>query len=244
MRHPLERISIEVVVIAVRGLQKTSLVDFPGEVCTTLFWGGCNLRCPWCHNADLVLRPWALPRLEIQEILGFLTERRSWSQAVCLTGGEPALDPELPAFVLKLKERGFKVKLDTNGTRPEVLSQLIDQDLLDYIAMDVKAPPDKYGMLAGVKVDLKAIRESIDIIRASEVAYEFRTTVVPGLLLEEDLLAIGRWLGGAKRYVLQQFRPAGSLLDENYRGINPYPEEFLHRAAARLRPICGEVICR
>lgn len=133
----------------IRGVQKTSLVDYPGQICTTLFIGGCNLRCPWCHNSDLVLRPRELPRFQPKAILSSLEKRKHLVPAVCITGGEPTLWAQLPSFIGDLKARGFKVKLDTNGTHPEVLQALLAQQLLDYVAMDVKAPPQKYALLTG-----------------------------------------------------------------------------------------------
>ncbi|WP_338835279.1 anaerobic ribonucleoside-triphosphate reductase activating protein [Neomoorella thermoacetica] len=227
--------------IVIRGIQLTSLVDFPGEVCTTVFLGGCNFRCPWCHNADMVLRPSVLPEISPAEVLNLLIRRRSWVQAVCITGGEPTLAPGLEEFVRTLKSRGFKVKLDTNGSQPDVIARLLAGDLLDYVAMDVKAPPEKYDLLTGTGADLEAIKESIALIKNSRVAYEFRTTVVPGLLEEEDLLAIGQMLAGARRYVLQQFRPAGTLLNPGLRELLPYPETTLDHIAARLQPFLAEV---
>lgn len=219
-------------------------MDFPGEVCTTLFFGGCNFRCPWCHNADLVLRPFALPEIAPEEILTFLDRRKSFIQAVCLTGGEPTLTLNLEDFIKQLKVRGIKVKIDTNGTKPEVIAGLLEKDLLDYVAMDVKGPMEKYNLLTGVRVDLEAIKESITLIKNSRVAYEFRTTVVPGLLTEEDLLALGHMLSGARRYVLQQFRPVDSVIDEYYRDLHPYSSATLRNMAEKLEPLFDEVEVR
>ncbi|WP_156275884.1 anaerobic ribonucleoside-triphosphate reductase activating protein [Neomoorella glycerini] len=230
--------------MTIRGIQLTSLVDFPGEVCTTVFYGGCNFRCPWCHNADLVLRPFTLPEISPEEVLNLLSRRRSWVQAVCITGGEPTLAPGLEEFIRSLKSCGFKVKLDTNGTHPGILARLLTDGLLDYVAMDVKAPPGKYNLLAGTKVDLESVRESIALIKNSRIAYEFRTTVVPGLLLEEDLLAIGRLLRGARRYVLQQYQPAGTLLDADFQALRPYPGATLNNIAQKLQPFSAKVEVR
>lgn len=192
------------------------MVDFPGEVCTTLFYGSCNFRCPWCHNADLVLRPWSLPEILPEEAITLLLKRRQWIQAVCISGGEPTLSQGLVDFVVKLKERGFKVKLDTNGSRPRVLKNMLESDLLDYVSMDVKAPPEKYSLLSGVEVDLNEIKKSIELIIHYGIDYEFRTTLVPGLLSPDDIFSIGRWLAGARRYVLQQFRTADTLIDPGF----------------------------
>jgi pyruvate formate lyase activating enzyme len=220
-------------------------VDFPGEVCTTLFLGGCNFRCPWCHNADLVLHPDTLPETSADKVFNLLNQRRSWVQAVCITGGEPALAPVLEEFVRSLKASGFKVKLDTNGTRPEIIARLLAGGLLDYVAMDVKGPPAKYDLLTGTSgVDLEAVKESIALLKNSRVACEFRTTAVPGLLLEEDLLTTGRLLAGARRYVLQQFRPGNTLLDAGFRELPPYPGSTLRSLAQKLRPYIDEVEVR
>ncbi|GEA18830.1 anaerobic ribonucleoside-triphosphate reductase activating protein [Moorella sp. E306M] len=234
----------EMIPIAIRGIQQTSLVDFPGEVCTTVFLGGCNFRCPWCHNADLVLRPATLPEVSPAEVLNLLLRRRSWVQAVCITGGEPTLAPGLEEFIRSLKSHGFKVKLDTNGSQPDVIARLLAGDLLDYVAMDIKAPPEKYDLLTGTRANLEAVKESIALIKNSRVAYEFRTTVVPGLLMEEDFLAIGRLLRGARRYVLQQYQPAGTLLDADFQALRPYPGATLQSMAQKLHPFIHKVDVR
>ncbi|WP_258359570.1 anaerobic ribonucleoside-triphosphate reductase activating protein [Moorella sulfitireducens (nom. illeg.)] len=230
--------------ITIRGIRLISLVDFPGEVCTTVFYGGCNFRCPWCHNADLVLRPDTLPALEPGEVLELLLRRSSWVQAVCITGGEPTLAPGLEAFIRSLKSHGFKVKLDTNGTRPGILAGLLAAGLLDYVAMDVKGPPEKYGLLTGTRVEPEPIKESIALIKNSRVSYEFRTTAVPSLLLAEDFPAIGQMLCGARRYVLQQYRPAGTLVDGSFQKAIPYPEATLYKIARELQPFLTEIDVR
>ncbi|SMB91244.1 pyruvate formate lyase activating enzyme [Thermanaeromonas toyohensis ToBE] len=218
-----------------RGVHKTSLVDFPGEVCTTLFCGGCNFRCPWCHNADLVLRPQVLPIFPAKEVIKLLERRRHLVEAVCVTGGEPTLSKGLEDFLVQLKNKGFKVKLDTNGTQPGVLARLLEKNLLDYVAMDIKAPPEKYDLLAGTKVEMTALLESIKILKNSPIAYEFRTTVVPTLITLEDLKAIGKWLLGARCFVLQPFKASSSLIDMTLAQLPPCPEELLTKAASYLR---------
>lgn len=230
--------------MTIRGLELTSLVDFPGEVCTTVFFGGCNLRCPWCQNSVLVHGRHTPPAVEPEETLKLLLSRRAWIRAVCLTGGEPTLVPDLEEFLVRLKAHGFAVKLDTNGTFPDVLFRLLRRDLLDYVAMDVKAPLERYRLLAGVEVDGKAISSSVDLLKSGGTPYEFRTTVVPGLLRKDDLLAICRWLAGARRYVLQQFRPSGTLLDPRLAGVQPYPASFLYETAAELDDFFLEVEVR
>jgi pyruvate formate lyase activating enzyme len=192
-----------------------------------------------------VLRPYTLTGISTEEVLDLLNRRRSWVQAVCITGGEPTLAPVLEEFVRRLKGCGFKVKLDTNGTRPEIIARLLAGGLLDYVAMDVKGPPAKYDLLTGTSgADLEAVKESITLLKSSRVACEFRTTAVPGLLGEEDLLTTGRLLAGAWRYVLQQFRPGNTLLDAGFRELRPYPGSTLRSLAQKLRPYIDEVEVR
>ena len=226
--------------MTIRGLVPTSLVDYPGEMCTTLFFGGCNLRCPWCHNRELVEEPWALPEIKEEEVYPFLAERQNWIQAVCLTGGEPTLAPGLFDFISNLKKMGFKVKLDTNGTRPRVLSQLLEARLVDYVAMDIKGPPPKYPRAAGAPVEMAAIEASIKLLKQGTSAYEFRTTVIPGLLTEGDLLAMGKWLAGAACYVLQRFVPRENIIAEGIPAPAPWRSPVL--AADGCPP--GKIFCQ
>lgn len=230
--------------MTIRGLVPTSLVDYPGEMCTTLFFSGCNLRCPWCHNRELVEEPGTLPEIKPEEVYKLLQERQNWVQAVCLTGGEPTLAPGLFNFISTLKGLGFKVKLDTNGTRPRVLSRLLEADLVDYVAMDIKGPPAKYRLAAGVPVEMEAVETSINLLKKGTTRYEFRTTVVPDLLTEEDLLAIGKWLSGAPCYVLQRFVPRENVLEEKYRHLSSGNPEFLRQVASRLKNCFSRVIVR
>lgn len=223
--------------MTIRGLQLTSFVDFPGEVCTTVFFGGCNCRCHWCHNAQLVNCPETLPMLEAGDVLVQLKKRKHWIQAVCLTGGEPTLSSQLISLIQTLKENGFIVKLDTNGTSPDILAFLLQAGLLDYVAMDVKAPPEKYNLLTGVEINIEAITESIGLLKKSNIAYEFRTTVVPGYLDEADFEVIGIWLAGAGRYVLQQYRPPEKVVEKQM----PYPKALLLQVAEKMRPLFAEV---
>jgi pyruvate formate lyase activating enzyme len=230
--------------LTICALVSPSFVDYPGEMCTTVFFGGCNFRCPWCHNRPLVEEPWSLPEISYDEAISRLVERRNWVQAVCLTGGEPTLDPNLVDFVTQLKDRGFKVKLDTNGSRPGVLSRLLEAGLLDYVAMDIKSPPNKYQLLAGVPVEMAAIKSSIDLLKSGFCQYEFRTTVVPELLTEADLWAIGQWLSGASCYVLQRFMPQENIIQESYRRLPPGNPQFLHGLASQLQGFFTQVKVR
>jgi pyruvate formate lyase activating enzyme len=230
--------------VDLKGWQRTSLIDYPGHIATVLFTGGCNLRCPMCHNADLVLNPQALPTLPEDELLAFLAQREGLVDGVVITGGEPTLQADLSSFVVRLRESGLDVKLDTNGYRPEVLERLLQSGLVDYVAMDVKAPPEKLPLLTGrADADHGRIGRSIELLRCSRVSYEFRTTVVPGMLNGADIEAVARWIAGADRYVLQQFRPVNTL-DPALETVSPYPTETLRRMAEAARKWVGEVIVR
>jgi len=185
----------------------TTLIDYPGRVAATLFTSGCNFRCPFCHNPELVLpeRVAALSILDEEEILGEIERRRGFLDGIVLTGGEPTLQPDLPAFAECLKARNVLVKLDTNGSRPEVVRTLLDDGLIDYVAVDIKAPRDRYEEYAGTAVDPWDIERTIRIVVDGAADYEFRTTVAPGLTVS-DIESIADWIGTAQRYVLQAFR--------------------------------------
>jgi len=219
--------------VQIKGLVKTSVVDYPGEVATVLFVGGCNFRCPYCHNVDLVLRPESLPDIGVGEVLRLLAERQGFVDGVVITGGEPTLQSDLIPFLRRGREQGLHIKLDTNGYRPDVLSALLSEGLVDYVAVDIKAPPAKYSLLAGrADLDVGRVEQSIAVLRGSDLPHEFRTTVVPGLLVEEDVEEIARWIAGAERYVLQQFRPVRTL-DPALKVVTPYPAERLRAMAER-----------
>lgn len=224
-----------------KGWQRTSLIDFPGHIATVLFTGGCNFRCPMCHNADLVLRPAALPAIPAAEVMAHLEQRVEMITGVVITGGEPTLQPDLADFIRRVRrandDQAPAIKLDTNGYRPDVLAALLDEGLLDYIAMDVKAPPEKYAQLAGREhfdFDITRIERSVRLIRESGRPHEFRTTVVPGRLTAADIADIARWLNGAPIYILQQFRAPGAL-DPALAEIAPYPTAELAAMAERAR---------
>ncbi len=186
------------------GLQKFSLADYPGKTCAILFTRGCNMRCPYCHNPELVWPERYAPALALEEVLAFLETRRGLLEAVTVTGGEPCLQADLPELLARLKEMGFAVKLDSNGSFPEVLRKVIADKLVDYVAMDVKAPPAKYALVSGVALDVELIQSSIALLLEGRVEYEFRTTVDRELLDEADLLSIGETIRGARCYYLQK----------------------------------------
>jgi len=193
------------------GLQKVSLIDYPGKISAVIFTQGCNFRCPYCHNPELVEQKLYRPCLPEKDILEFIATRRGKLDAVTITGGEPTLQENLISFIQKIRKMGFAVKLDSNGSRPDVLARLIREKLLDYIAMDVKAPTEKYQNVVKVPVNIDVIRESIRLVLKADMPHEFRTTVVSSLLTQKDIAAIAREIAGAKRYVLQKFQPARTL---------------------------------
>jgi len=229
--------------LPIKGLQKTSLIDYPGKLASVIFVGGCNFRCPFCHNSELVLNPEKVPDIPEDEIIAFLKSRKEWVEGVVITGGEPTIHKELPYFIEKVKALGIPVKLDTNGTNNLMLRQMMNAGFLDYIAMDIKAPPEKYEDAAGVAGGMMDIKESIADIMSSRVKYEFRTTVLPKLHTEADMMEIGKWLKGADKFVIQQFRPM-TPIDHSYKFEKPYPREKLDAMAEKLRPFFKRVEMR
>jgi pyruvate formate lyase activating enzyme len=227
-----------------KGIQKTTLIDFPNQVACTLFLPKCDFRCPFCYNASLVFDRDTGVCISEDEALDFLAERKGFLDGVCVTGGEPTLHPGLIGFCEKAKKIGLLVKLDTNGSNPDVLQLLIAAKAVDYIAMDIKAPLAKYSEAAGVKVDTAKIRKSVDLIRGSGVEYEFRTTVVPALHSEADLLEIGKWLKGSERFFLQQFNGSVPLLGKGLEGSRNYSEKELKEFAGKLKQFFRRVEVR
>ena len=225
----------------IHGLQKMTLLDYPGRVACTVFLAGCDLRCPFCHNSGL-LEGSVPAELDDEALLAFLNKRKGLLDGVCVTGGEPLLHPELEKLLAAIKELGYPVKLDTNGTHPRRLRALVEQKLVDYVAMDVKNSPERYGETAGVPgLDLSPIRDSVAFLLEDRVDYEFRTTVVKELHDEASFRAIGPWLAGAKRYFLQSFVDRESVLLE---GLHPCGEEELRAFADILRPFVPTVELR
>ena len=195
------------------GLQKLSLLDFPGKMVCTVFTGGCNLRCPFCHNASLVLRPGENEQYSPQDIFALLEKRRGILDGVAITGGEPLMHPQLIDFMLSVKSVGFTVKLDTNGCYPEALRRVISEKAADYIAMDVKNSPESYAKTTGVAdFDMTPVLESISLLRNGHIPYEFRTTVVKELHCEDDFRSMAKLLSGAERLYLQSFKDSGDIL--------------------------------
>jgi pyruvate formate lyase activating enzyme len=228
-------------VVAVKGLEKFAPKDFPGFIASTVFLGGCNFRCPYCHNGELVLRPERLADIPMDFFLAYLDSRKGWLEGICVTGGEPLLAEEIESFLSIIKQRGLLIKLDTNGSRPDTLERLLEADLIDRAAMDIKAPLDRYREVIGAPVDPRDIVRSTEVLRASGLPVLFRTTVVPGLIGPEDIESIGRWLNGADVYQVQQFSPVGTL-DAEYGRIKPYGRDEVRRLADAARPFFKEVL--
>lgn len=195
----------------IQGFQKLTLLDFPEKTACTVFTGGCNLRCPFCHNGSLVLNPTESQSVE-NEVLEYLKKRTGIIDGVCITGGEPLLQPDLLSFIKKCKETGVAVKLDTNGASPEKLKQILDSGLVDYIAMDIKAAPSNYKSATGSEIDFSVFLKSMEIIRNSGIPYEFRTTAVKGLHTASDFEEIAKILKTDEKYFIQKFTDSGNLL--------------------------------
>jgi len=226
--------------VEIKGLEKFAPLDFPGHISATVFLGGCNFRCPFCHNADLVLRPEALDTMPLDYFITFLDSRRDWLEAVCVSGGEPLLQEDLEVLLRVIKDRNMLVKLDTNGSLPERLRELIGAKVVDNIAMDIKAPLSRYKQVTRSEVSEDDIVRSIELVRGSGLPYTFRTTVVPGLIGEKDLLEISQMLHRAKRFQIQQFSRRNPV-DKMFAQIDPYPEEEIHRLAGLVKPYFDEV---
>jgi pyruvate formate lyase activating enzyme len=227
--------------VEIKGLEKFAPKDFPGFIAATVFLGGCNFRCPFCHNADLVLRANSMPTFPTDYFLAFLDVRKDWLDGVCITGGEPLMHKELDALLTIIKERDLLVKLDTNGAYPRHLDSLIRKGLVDHVAMDVKTSFDKYPEAVGGPVRIEDINSSITLIKESDLDYTFRTTAVPGLVDREDIKKISGLLDGAKMFRIQQYVPNNTLQSE-YQDIKPYPAEQLRSWLEIAEPHFTEVM--
>ncbi len=228
--------------IQIGGLQKVTLIDYPGKLAATVFCLGCNFRCPFCYSSELVLpeKIKKQPKISEKEFFKFLEERKELIDAIVLCGGEPCLNKDLPQFCKKIKKLGYLIKIDTNGSNPRMLKKLIDEKLVDYVAMDIKGPKERYSEFAGVKVNIKKIQKSIDILKEGKVDCEFRSTIVPTLHKREDVIEMAKWIKGAKKYYLQNFRPEKTI-DPKFEKVKPYPEEYLlgiQKAIAPFFEVC------
>lgn len=201
----------------IHGFNKSTLLDYPRHLAATIFIGGCNMRCPFCHNASLVLRPNTQPIIPKEEVLSYLNKRRNILEGVCITGGEPTLYKELPHFISQIKQIGLKVKLDTNGTNPEMIKKLAKNKLIDYVAMDIKNSREKYKATAGNRdIPMDKINESVSLLLEDIVEYEFRSTIVNELHSENDIISIGKWINGARTYYLQAYKDSGDLISTGH----------------------------
>lgn len=222
------------------GMQKLSLLDYPGMLCCTVFTIGCSFRCPFCHNASLLDS--SAPQIAEQELLDYLQKRRGILDGVCVTGGEPLLHKDIGATLEKIKSLGFKVKLDTNGSQPDRLIQLVDEGLIDYVAMDIKNSPAKYAETAGVKAfDIAPVERSMRYLLSGSIPYEFRTTVVRELHTTEDMLALAGWIKGAQKYYLQPYVDSENVL---VKGFSAYTEAEMHRIKDEVSAIVPTVEIR
>ncbi|MCL5291426.1 MAG: anaerobic ribonucleoside-triphosphate reductase activating protein [Actinobacteria bacterium] len=223
--------------LGIKGMLPSSMLDWEGKLAAVLFTGGCNLRCPFCHNADLVLSPEEIKDFPWARIEYHLNTKKRWLDGVCITGGEPTLNPNIGEITSKIKSCGFPVKLDTNGTKPNKVSELIDQGSIDYVAMDIKTSFDKYDLVTkkkGVEAKVKdSIERLVDFEKAGKIEVEFRTTFVPGIVDREDILEIAGHLAEARgrRYSIQQFNPKKVLNPSVAGNISPQPKDYLHKLA-------------
>ena len=207
------------------GIQKTSLLDYPDIISTIIWTIGCNFKCPFCYNKDIVLGNVSL--IPEKEVISFLEKRKGIIEGLVISGGEPLLQNDISEFCEKVKKLSYLIKIDTNGTNPKKLKDLIDKNLIDYVAMDIKAPKNKYEKLTNVKVNIKNIEESINILKNSKIDYEFRTTFVPELLTKNDIIEIARWLKNSKKFYLQQFKPISPMISDKLEYVAPYSKEQL-----------------
>lgn len=226
----------------IHGFAKMTLLDYPEHVAATIFTGACNFRCPFCHNGDLVLNPGEVPAISEEEVLATLQKRQKILDGVCITGGEPTLQSDLPDFIRKIKQLGLLVKLDTNGYRPDILEKLLKEGLLDYVAMDIKNSREKYAMTAGVSdFELKRIEASVELLKNGNLPYEFRTTAVAELHSKEDFIAIGEWICGAKAYYIQPYRESEQVISP---GFHAHALSELEEIKAALTPFVKKVELR
>jgi pyruvate formate lyase activating enzyme len=206
----------------IRGIHKTSLIDFPGKISSVLFSGGCNLRCGYCHNPELACNSLDLDRISNDDAFDFINKRKDLIDGISISGGEPTLSKNIDDFIHAIKKMKLAVKIDTNGLSPDVIERLLEKNLLDYAAVDMKTSPQKYSLLTGTKVDFNRIRRTVDILKASGIDYELRTTCIPHFVTIEDFADINKSVGRVKNYYLQQFVNEVTL-DLSMSSLEPYP---------------------
>lgn len=213
--------------VEIKGFMKTSMLDYPGKLSACIFLSKCNFRCHYCHNVELVNDDKRLIPFDKEKVFDYLKRKKNWIDGVVISGGEPTLHKDLPKLCKEIKNLGYSIKIDTNGTNPKMLKELIDNKLVDYVAMDIKSSKEKYDNATNVKANIDAISESIKMLINGDTDYEFRTTVLPGLVDVSDMKSIGKWISGAKRYYLQQFIPIKTL-NESYMEKPSHNHETLH----------------
>ncbi len=218
----------------IKGIHKTSLVDYPGKICSIVFSGGCNLRCRYCHNPELARNSGEIAGISNDEVLDFVRKRKGLIDGVALSGGEPTMSTNLVSFLRSLREMGLSTKIDTNGLNPAVIERLLSLNLLDYIAVDVKTSPQKYGSLTGDTNAFPQVRRTIEVLKSAHVEFEIRTTCIPSYVTLDDLKSIGREIGPVPRYFLQQFVNSKTL-DESLRSCVPYPVSTLREFQRYVR---------
>ncbi len=228
----------------IAGIYKTSLIDFPGNICTTIFTSGCNFRCPFCHNPKLAEGKIEEGSISTEDFIEFLKERKKLIDGVCITGGEPTLCEGLKDLCKKIKEVELLVKLDTNGTKPDIIKDLINEKLIDYVAMDIKSDKANYDIASGVKADIDKIDQTIKILKESNIKYEFRTTIVKDLYNGNIAKNIGEWLNGSDKYVLQQFTTDNEMINKDYQTKTPYTPDELRKFGKTLEPFFKKVEIR
>ncbi len=218
---------------------ETSLIDWEGKIVSTLYVSSCNFRCPYCYNCDLIFQPNNFKNIPFEDINNYLLERKDFIDGICMSGGEPTLYPDLPSYFKKIKDKGFLIKLDTNGANPKLLEDLLGLGLVDYIAMDIKSSLDfdKYSKAAGIKdkILLERVKDSIKLVMNSKIDYEFRTTIVPLLHTEETIMEIAKHISGAKKYVLQNFSPLEKTLEPSFQKIIPYSAEKIKEFSEKAK---------
>lgn len=226
----------------IHGFNKTTLLDYPKHLAATIFLGGCNMRCPFCHNASLVMSATSQPTIPEEEVISYLEKRKNILEGVCITGGEPTLYPELPDLICKIKKLGYQIKLDTNGTNPKMLASLLSEGILDYIAIDIKNSKEKYPLTTGIhSISLEPILESVTLVKASSIDYEFRTTIIKEYHTAQDMLSIGNWLSGAKAYYLQSYKDSGDIISP---GLHSHTKATLEEYVTLLSPLISYVSIR
>lgn len=217
------------------GLTKTTLLDYPGKVAATVFTGGCNFRCPYCHNGQLVINPSSEPKITEDEVFEHLTKRRKVLEGVCITGGEPTIQADLKDFICRIKDMGYMIKLDTNGTNPKKMLEFIREGLIDYVAMDVKNSPNKYGITTDCNEQaFKNVTESVEILKSEIIPYEFRTTVVRQFHTDVDLQEIAEWIRGTSKWYLQSYKESDGVIQK---GLSAYTKDELVRMTENIEGI-------